>query len=178
MARFPPEPSTLSSVKMTRTAYAQLVGQKFHPPKVFGRWTEREGTKEWRWRDVGMKIVRPMFSFLLFELTSMSRRAVLRCSTRKARTGRMSLQASMARLHRYVVSHSLRISESTDFCTAGGSQRWTTPQPGVHAIHRAPRISWLLQGRARRLTAMDDPREPSCRGIHSCPQGRVRLSIW
>ncbi|TFK89759.1 SGT1-domain-containing protein [Polyporus arcularius HHB13444] len=56
MTRFPPEPAVLSSVKMTRTAYAQLVGQKFHPPKVFGRWTEREGTKEWRWRDVGMKI--------------------------------------------------------------------------------------------------------------------------
>ncbi|RPD63222.1 SGT1-domain-containing protein [Lentinus tigrinus ALCF2SS1-6] len=56
MARFPPEPATLSSVKMTRTAYAQLVGQKFHPPKVFGRWTEREGTQEWRWRDIGMKI--------------------------------------------------------------------------------------------------------------------------
>ncbi|TBU34976.1 SGT1 protein-domain-containing protein [Dichomitus squalens] len=56
MSRFPPEPATLSTVKMTRTAYAQLLGQKFHPPKVFGRWEEREGTKEWRWRDVGMKI--------------------------------------------------------------------------------------------------------------------------
>lgn len=58
MSRFPPEPADLVSVKMTRTAYAQLLGQKFHPPKVFGRWEEREGTKEWRWRDVGMKIVR------------------------------------------------------------------------------------------------------------------------
>ncbi|KAJ3006221.1 hypothetical protein NUW54_g4020 [Trametes sanguinea] len=56
MARFPPEPSVLVSVRMTRTAYAQLVGQRFHPPKVFGRWAEREGSKEWRWRDVGMKI--------------------------------------------------------------------------------------------------------------------------
>nr|VWO94110.1 Uncharacterized protein [Ganoderma boninense] len=56
MSRFPPEPANLVSVKMTRTAYAQLIGQKFHPPKVFGRWAEREGTKEWRWRDVGMKI--------------------------------------------------------------------------------------------------------------------------
>ncbi|RPD81718.1 SGT1-domain-containing protein [Lentinus tigrinus ALCF2SS1-7] len=56
MARFPPESAILSSVKMTRTAYAQLVGQKFHPPKVFGRWMEREGTEEWRWRDIGMKI--------------------------------------------------------------------------------------------------------------------------
>ena len=66
MSRFPPEPATLSTVKLTRTAYAQLLGQKFHPPKVFGRWTEREGTKEWRWRDVGMKIVRvitrPLFA--------------------------------------------------------------------------------------------------------------------
>ncbi|PCH33386.1 SGT1-domain-containing protein [Wolfiporia cocos MD-104 SS10] len=56
MSRFPPEPSVLTSIKMTRTAYAQLVGQKFHPPKIFGRWQEREGTKEWRWRDVGMKL--------------------------------------------------------------------------------------------------------------------------
>ncbi|OSD05949.1 SGT1-domain-containing protein [Trametes coccinea BRFM310] len=56
MARFPPEPSVLVSVRMTRTAYAQLVGQRFHPPKVFGRWAEREGSNEWRWRDIGMKI--------------------------------------------------------------------------------------------------------------------------
>ncbi|KAH9947701.1 SGT1-domain-containing protein [Amylocystis lapponica] len=56
MSRFPPQPSVLTTVKMTRTAYAQLVGQKFHPPKIFGRWQEREGTSEWRWRDVGMKL--------------------------------------------------------------------------------------------------------------------------
>lgn len=64
MSRFPPELSVLSSVKLTRTAYAQLVGQKFFPPKVFGRWQEREGTDEWRWRDIGMKIVRlPLIQF-------------------------------------------------------------------------------------------------------------------
>ncbi|KAJ7630599.1 SGT1 protein-domain-containing protein [Roridomyces roridus] len=56
MARFPPEPSALATVKMTRTAYAQLVGQKFFPPKVFGQWKASEGSDEWRWRDVGMKI--------------------------------------------------------------------------------------------------------------------------
>ncbi|TFY65920.1 hypothetical protein EVG20_g5167 [Dentipellis fragilis] len=56
MSRFPPEPSVLRPVKMTRTAYAQLAGQKFHPPKVFGRWQERENSPEWRWRDIGMKI--------------------------------------------------------------------------------------------------------------------------
>lgn len=58
MLRFPPDTSVLQPVKMTRTAYAQLLGQKFFPPKVFGQWQEKEGTREWRWRDVGMKIVR------------------------------------------------------------------------------------------------------------------------
>jgi hypothetical protein len=57
MARFPPAPAVLRTVRLTRTAYAQLLGQKFHPPKTFGRWLEREGTDEWRYRDVGMKIV-------------------------------------------------------------------------------------------------------------------------
>ncbi|KAG5654046.1 hypothetical protein H0H81_008062 [Sphagnurus paluster] len=56
MNRFPPSSCVPTMVKMTRTAYAQLVGQKFFPPKVFGTWLEPEGTKEWRWRDVGMKI--------------------------------------------------------------------------------------------------------------------------
>ncbi|KDQ30495.1 hypothetical protein PLEOSDRAFT_1062522 [Pleurotus ostreatus PC15] len=56
MSRFPPESSVLTLVKMTRTAYAQLVGQKFYPPKIFGRWNEKEGTPERRWREVGMKL--------------------------------------------------------------------------------------------------------------------------
>ncbi|KAG8953323.1 hypothetical protein FRC04_002733 [Tulasnella sp. 424] len=56
MSRFPPNTSKYAPVTMTRTAYAQLMGQKFHPPKVFGRWTESEGTAEWRWKDIGMKV--------------------------------------------------------------------------------------------------------------------------
>ncbi|KAK0208455.1 SGT1 protein-domain-containing protein [Desarmillaria ectypa] len=56
MLRFSPSTSVLSTVKMTRTAYAQLTGQKFFPPKVFGRWSENEGSKGWRWKDTGMKI--------------------------------------------------------------------------------------------------------------------------
>ncbi|KAJ7596676.1 SGT1 protein-domain-containing protein [Mycena floridula] len=56
MSRFPPGTCLLTTVKMTRPAYAQLIGQKFFPPKVFGRWQEAESSKEWRWRDVGMKI--------------------------------------------------------------------------------------------------------------------------
>ena len=57
MSRFSPGTCVLTSVKLTRTAYAQLVGQKFFPPKVFGQWKETESTPEWRWRDVGMKMV-------------------------------------------------------------------------------------------------------------------------
>ncbi|KAI0067764.1 hypothetical protein BV25DRAFT_1794079 [Artomyces pyxidatus] len=56
MTRFPPEPSIVRSVKMTRTAYAQLIGQKFYAPKIFGRWSEQEGSQQWRWKDIGMKI--------------------------------------------------------------------------------------------------------------------------
>ncbi|KAI9512873.1 SGT1-domain-containing protein, partial [Russula earlei] len=56
MSRFPPQPCILQSVQLTRTAYAQLVSQRFYPPKVFGRWQENEGTSQWRWRDLGMKI--------------------------------------------------------------------------------------------------------------------------
>lgn len=58
MSRFPPSTNVLANVTMTRTAYAQLTGQKFHPPKVFGRWTEAEESDEWRWKDIGMKVVR------------------------------------------------------------------------------------------------------------------------
>ncbi|KZS96136.1 SGT1-domain-containing protein [Sistotremastrum niveocremeum HHB9708] len=58
MSRFPPSPAVTTTIKITRTAYAQMVGQKFHSPKIFGRWMEgtREASKEWRWRDIGMKI--------------------------------------------------------------------------------------------------------------------------
>ncbi|KAI9572712.1 SGT1 protein-domain-containing protein [Boletus coccyginus] len=56
MARFPPRPSVLCRVQMTRTAYAQLLSQKFYPPKIFGVFKESEGTVAWRRRDVGMKL--------------------------------------------------------------------------------------------------------------------------
>jgi hypothetical protein len=62
MTRFPPQPCLLQAIQLTRTAYAQLVGQKFYAPKVFGRWQEKEGTREWRWRDLGLKIVSNVFS--------------------------------------------------------------------------------------------------------------------
>ena len=58
MARFPPEPSAKMTVKLTRAAYAQLMGQKFYPPKIFGRWTEPEDSLEYKVKDLGMKIVR------------------------------------------------------------------------------------------------------------------------
>lgn len=56
MARFPPHSAVLTTVKLTKPAYAQLVGQKFFPPKIFGYFKEREGSDVWRWRDIGMKL--------------------------------------------------------------------------------------------------------------------------
>ncbi|CAE6418354.1 unnamed protein product [Rhizoctonia solani] len=56
MARFSPKPDVLTVVSMTRPAYAQLAGQVFYPPKVFGVWQEQQESPEHRWRDIGMKI--------------------------------------------------------------------------------------------------------------------------
>lgn len=60
MTHFPPAPAVLSSVLMTRAAYAQLQGQVFHPPRIFGpEWHAREGEQldaERSWRDLGVKI--------------------------------------------------------------------------------------------------------------------------
>jgi len=60
MTHFPPSPAVLSSVLMTRAAYAQLQGQVFHPPRVFGpEWHVADGKEnedERRWRDLGVKI--------------------------------------------------------------------------------------------------------------------------
>lgn len=60
MNHFPPSPSVLSPVLLTRAAYAQLQGQNFHPPRVFGpEWQLPEGKDhddERRWRDLGVKI--------------------------------------------------------------------------------------------------------------------------
>lgn len=59
MARFPPSEAVLASIPMTRTAYAQLAGQVWHPPRAFGpEWhvPESAGADEARWRDIGAKI--------------------------------------------------------------------------------------------------------------------------
>lgn len=41
MKRFPPSPSKLASVRMTKALYAQLASQRFYPPRIF----ERSGWK-------------------------------------------------------------------------------------------------------------------------------------
>ena len=72
MTRFPPQACLLRTVRLTRTAYAQLIGQKFYPPKIFGHWQEKEGTPQWRWRDLGMKIVSVLFQeYSRFDRTAM-----------------------------------------------------------------------------------------------------------
>ncbi|KAI4520500.1 SGT1-domain-containing protein [Schizophyllum commune Loenen D] len=91
MARFPPQTSVLTTVRMTRTAYAQLVGQKFFPPKVFGQWKEPEGSNELRWKDVGMKIA------VGFEILFQESKARLNHVRQKGET---SLEASKDALRR------------------------------------------------------------------------------
>ncbi|KAK6905382.1 hypothetical protein I203_106209 [Kwoniella mangroviensis CBS 8507] len=60
MTHFAPSTSILTPITMTRAAYAQLQGQAFHPPRIFGpEWhvpddPNNEGEK--RWRDLGIKI--------------------------------------------------------------------------------------------------------------------------
>lgn len=62
MTHFPPSTSVLSPVLLTRAAYAQLQGQVFHPPRIFGpEWhastsEEDDESDERRWRDLGVKI--------------------------------------------------------------------------------------------------------------------------
>lgn len=82
MTHFPPAPSVLSPVLLTRAAYAQLQGQVFHPPRIFGpEWHLPEGKDlddERRWRDLGVKISTG------FEI-------MYREGGRKGRNGRVSL---------------------------------------------------------------------------------------
>lgn len=89
---------------MTRTAYAQLVGQKFFPPKVFGNWKDKEGTDEWRWHDIGMKIVSLYLDYLILHLLFLlSRLLVLKFSIKRVRGGRKhSILVPMLRNPRYV----------------------------------------------------------------------------
>lgn len=66
MTHFPPSTAILAPVLLTRAAYAQLQGQVFHPPRVFGpEWhvtaaqegkTDEQLERERRWRDIGVKI--------------------------------------------------------------------------------------------------------------------------
>ncbi|KZP00895.1 hypothetical protein CALVIDRAFT_533227 [Calocera viscosa TUFC12733] len=51
MSRFPPSPAVLTRVSMTRVAYAQLRGQRWTPPRVFG--PAPQGERERRWWEVG-----------------------------------------------------------------------------------------------------------------------------
>lgn len=95
MTRFPPSTCVLRSVRMTRTAYAQLTGQKFYPPKIFGRWEEREGTPEWRWKDVGMKIVSPPKVLEdLAEIDDICRLLDLKCFIKRARDVKACLRSN------------------------------------------------------------------------------------
>ncbi|KAI9066682.1 SGT1-domain-containing protein [Trametes sanguinea] len=122
MARFPPEPSVLVPVRMTRTAYAQLVGQRFHPPKVFGRWEEGEGSKEWRWRDVGMKIA---CGFEMLYQESKNRKEALSARFDGSPASLEALKDNLRRNPEY--SQYLERLATAGYFKGGlqGSQKWT-----------------------------------------------------
>ncbi|KAI0935983.1 hypothetical protein AcV5_004245 [Taiwanofungus camphoratus] len=123
MSRFPPEPSTLTTVKMTRTAYAQLVGQKFYPPKIFGRWQEKEGTKEWRWRDVGMKIA---CGFEMLYQESKGRSEIAQLSSEVLRSSAEAQKDALRRNPEYSKYIQNLVSSGYFKGELEGSQLWST----------------------------------------------------
>ena len=66
MTHFPPSSAILAPVLLTRAAYAQLQGQVFHPPRIFGpEWhiraaedgrTDEQLEQERKRRDIGVKV--------------------------------------------------------------------------------------------------------------------------
>jgi hypothetical protein len=87
--KFPPTPATsvvLAPLVLTRTAYAQLKGQVYHPPRVFGpEWRiqvggdlepeEREqAERERKYRDLGVKLIMG-FEIMFREDNKRSRRS-------------------------------------------------------------------------------------------------------
>ncbi|KZT74872.1 hypothetical protein DAEQUDRAFT_659111 [Daedalea quercina L-15889] len=137
MSRFPPGSSVLTTVKMTRTAYAQLVGQKFYPPKAFGRWIEPDGTKEWRWRDIGMKIA------CGFEMTyqeSKGRSDASRISTEAMKSSAVERKEALRRNPDYVQYIQNLVSSGYFRGELEGSQLWNELEDrGVDAFLEARR---------------------------------------
>ncbi|KAI0374444.1 SGT1-domain-containing protein [Pilatotrama ljubarskyi] len=136
MARFPPEPSVLVSVRMTRTAYAQLVGQRFHPPKVFGRWPEKEGTREWRWRDVGMKIA---YGFEMLYQESKNRKDTLTANFDGSPASLDALKDNLRRNPEYSQYIQRLVSAGYFRGELEGSQKWSTLENHAAAAFVAAR---------------------------------------
>ncbi|KAH9890964.1 SGT1-domain-containing protein [Cubamyces lactineus] len=136
MARFPPEPSVLVSVKMTRTAYAQLVGQRFHPPKVFGRWSESEGSKEWRWKDIGMKIA---CGFEMLYQESKNRKETLSAKFDGSATSLEALKDNLRRNPEYAQYVQRLVSAGYFRGELEGSQKWAELENNAAAAFVAAR---------------------------------------
>ncbi|KAI1797621.1 SGT1 protein-domain-containing protein [Ganoderma leucocontextum] len=166
MARFPPEPGKLVAVKMTRPAYAQLLGQKFHPPKVFGRWEEREGTKEWRWRDVGMKIA---CGFEMLYQESKSRKGTMSVNFDGSPASLEALKDSLRRNPEYVQYIQRLVSAGYFKGELEGSQLWMTLESQAASAFVAarrdddssrPSFATIVQAALSQYT--DDRAPPPC----------------
>jgi hypothetical protein len=154
MARFPPETSVLRTVKMTRTAYAQLLGQKFHPPKIFGRWQEREGTNEWRHRDVGMKIVGPFNS----SAEALQPTTVTGMWVRDALSGKQKQDRRYCNIRPRPVFGMSAVHSAcllTLNAHPGCSEGCPAPEPRLHEVYRLTSYGGLLQRRAGRVADLE-----------------------
>ncbi|OCH96667.1 SGT1-domain-containing protein [Obba rivulosa] len=123
MSRFSPEPSVLKTVTMTRTAYAQLTGQKFYPPKIFGRWKEPEGSQEWRWRDIGMQIA---CGFEMLYQESKNRADASTTSTEALKSSAEARKEALRRNPEYLKYIQNLISSGYFKGELEGSQLWQT----------------------------------------------------
>jgi len=149
MSRFPPKPAVLTTVRMTRVAYAQLVGQKFHPPKIWGHWNEAESTKEWRWRDIGMKLVRDPVRSCNAAQGGPTRRADLKCCIKKVKTVQ-TLRVSLPKpLYDRICCGHRRLLTIT---SGRGKKGCSETRSGICRLYRTAkvwRVLWLRSSRVR-----------------------------
>jgi hypothetical protein len=172
MARFSPEPCLLRTVRLTRTAYAQLVGQKFYPPRIFGRWQEKERSPQWRWKDLGMKIVNVVFESNLYSTLITTQACGFEMLYQEGRSreeiGFDGSSTAVSILILVQVSH----NSQRDFPRPGAKGRFAT-RSRIYQIRKRYSDSRLFSGRDGRVTTLGRTREQGINRFSSKSTRRV-----
>ena len=163
MSRFPPKPAVLTTVRMTRVAYAQLVGQKFHPPKIWGHWNEAEGTKEWRWRDIGMKLVRDPVGSCNAAQGGPIRRADLKCCIKKVKTAQTPRVSPPKLLYDRICCGKRQLLTITP---GRGAKRCSETRSGICQLYRTAEVWRLLWFRSSRVRYVEVSGKQGCLRLH------------